>query len=420
MSPQCQGVLCCWPVLENRNVTNCRRRNLRAELLALAFACFAVGPLSVLWCHQAEGQDVKATPPITQLRAKAALIRLGTTYSRAQVATWLDARRFIVGRWDGTITVFRTMSSESEFGPVLVDALTTPSKQGIEMLANLGGGQFVSSNDAQSLVWWRQVDNDFLPLTLPFAPKYGTAVSAVRVDQNDQDLLFVGHQHGYLTIWSLSDGNERRARPAERSTLRLMRAISLRSGDPVQWQGQSWHIRGLAVCGHRRVISVAEDGDICLLEVPSGKILSRRRYNASAQRGLNDVAVLGDLIAVVNCAVGDADNNLWIYRIAGNSLDLVAGKRLILDNTRDQVFTFSFELFEFGGQPHFVASTEEGVIWLGTVKGNKIVTHNQAKVALEGGVVLALAPSNKTVLSVGHKIQTFTIGSRPVREGEIK
>lgn len=399
---------------------NCRRQILRAELLAVAFACFAAGPLSTLWCHQAAGQDLKATSPITQLHSNAALIQLGTTYSRAQVATWLDAKRFIVGRWDGTITVFRTMSSESEFGPVLIDALTTPSKQGIEMMASLGGGQFVSSNDAQSLVWWRQIDNDFSPLALPFAPQYGTAISAIRVDQHDQDLLLIGHQHGYLTIWSLSDGNVRRSQPAGPPKPRLMRAISLRSGDPVPWPGQSWHVRGLAACGEGRVISVAEDGDICLLEVPSGRTLSRRRYNAPAQRGLNDVSVLGDLVAVVNCAVGNEDNNLWIYRVAGNSLELVAGEKLILDKTRDQVFTFSVELFEFDGQPHFIASTAEGLIWLGTVKDNKIVVLNQAKVAFEGGVVLALAPSNETVLSVGHKIQTFAIGPRPVIEGVIK
>ena len=401
-------------------MTNCRRRKLLAKLFALAFACFAAGPLSAVWCRQATGQDLKAVPPIRQLPSNAALIQVGTTYSRAQVATWLDAKRFIVGRWDGTITVFHTKSSESEIGPILIDAVTTPSKQGIEMMASLGGGQFVSSNDGQSIVWWRQIDNNFSPLTLPFALKYGVAVSAVRVDRHEQNWLLVGHQHGYLTIWSLSDDNARRCQAAGPPKPRLIRAISLRSSDPVPWQWQSWHIRGMAACGQGRVISVAEDGDICLLEVPSGRTLSRRRYNAPAQRGLNDVAVLGDLVAVVNCAVGNEDNNLWIYRVAGNSLELVAGEKLILDKTSDQVFTFSVELFEFDGQPHFVASTEEGLIWLGTVKDNKIIVLNQTKVAFEGGVVLALAPSNETVLSVGHKIQTFAIGPRPVIEGVIK
>jgi len=403
--------------LEKRNVTNCRRRFSRAELLAWAFACFTVSSIPAIDCHRAEGQELKSTSSITQLHSNATLIQLGTTYSRAQVVTWLDTRRLIVGRWDGTITIFRTMASESEFGPVLIDALTTPAKGGIQMLANLGGGQFVSSNDGQSLVWWRPGENGFSPLTLPFAPAYGTAVSAIRVAGNGQNWLLVGHQSGHLTVWSVSDGKDRHSQSAEPPTLQLVRAVSLRSSDPVRWPGQSWHVRGLAACRQGRVVSVAEDGDICLLEVPSGKIVARRRYTPQAQRGLNDVAALGDLVAVVNCAVGDEDKNLWIYRVAGDSLELVASKRLVLDETRDQVFTFSVELFEFHGQPHFVASTEEGLIWLGTVKDNKIVILNQAKVAFEGGVVLAIAPSNETVLSVGHKIQTFAIGPRPVREG---
>lgn len=199
-------------------------------------------------------------------------------------------------------------------------------------------------------------------------------------------------------------------------TPRLLRAVSVRSDDPIPWQWQTWHVRGLAACGPGRAVSVAEDGDICLLEIPSGKILSRRRYHATARRGLNDVAVLGDLVAVVSCAVGSDDHNLWIFRLVGNSLILVAGQTLISDKTREQAFTFSVELLDFDGLPHFVASTEEGLIWLGTVKDHKIGILNQAKVAAEGGVVLALAPGTATVLSVGHKIQTFAIGPRPARK----
>jgi hypothetical protein len=196
---------------------------------------------------------------------------------------------------------------------------------------------------------------------------------------------------------------------------RLIRAVSLRSKDPVSWQFQSWHIRGLAACGPGRAVSVSEDGDICLLEIPSGKILSRRRYNATAQRGLNDVATLGDLVAVVNCAVGSADHNLWIYRISGNSLVPLGSHKLVLDELRDPVFTFSVELFEFEGQPHFVASTEEGLIWLGMVKDNRIVVLNQMRMAIEGVGVLALNPQRQTVLAVGHKVQLFSVGRRPVQ-----
>jgi len=320
-----------------------------------------------------------------------------------------------VGRWDGTLSLFRTMASESETGPVLLDAMSLPSKRGIEMVVGLGHGQFVSSNDSASLAWWQESNQGFSPTSLPFDGNFGTAVSGLRVTWNKRDLLLVGHQHGVVTIWSLGDY----ARLSQRQNPprpQLLHTVSVRSETPIPWQFQSWHVRGFACCGEGRVISVSEDGDICLLELPTGTVRWRRRYNPMAKRGLNDVAVLNDLVAVVNCAVGSGDSNLWLYRLGDDSLDLIANAALIQDKTRDQVFAFSVKLVEFEGQPHFVASTEEGLIWLGTVKDNKIDDLKPIKVAPVGGVVLALAPETKTVLSVAHKIQLFAVGLRPVEE----
>lgn len=392
----------------------CRgRQHLCAKLLALAW--LVAGSSAALPSHQALGQELNPTSPAAQLRSTTALIPLGTTYSRAQAAAWLDAKRFVVGRWDGTLTLFRTMSTESELGPVLTDALATPSKLGVQMVAPLTAGSFVSSNDAQSLVWWRPVGNGFSATPLPFAPDYGMATSAVQVDQHGAAFLLVGHEQGYVTIWRLGVDPGSSPRSAAAAP-RLVRAVSVRSDDPIPWQFQTWHVRGLAAQGSGRAVSVSEDGDICLLEVSSGRILARRRFSATARRGLNDVAVLGDLVAAASCAAGGKDDNLWIYRIVGNSLAPVASRSLRLDQAREQVFAFSVELFAYHGQPHFSASTEEGLIWLGTVKDHKIVILNQAKVAAEGGVVLALGPENHTVLSVGHKVQTFAIGPRPVNQ----
>src|SRR5687768_16066524 len=60
----------------------------------------------------------------------------GTTYARAQVLHWVDDTTFAIGRWDGTLAVFRTPNA-GEFGPVVTQAMAAPSGRGIEMIRAL-------------------------------------------------------------------------------------------------------------------------------------------------------------------------------------------------------------------------------------------------------------------------------------------
>jgi len=385
-----------------------------APLLAMAGLLLGILLTATAQDDQARSptQLVTTAPP----RAGTGLIPLGTTYSRAQAAAWLDAKRFVVGRWDGTVTVFRTRDRETEFGPVLIEALATPSRRGVEMVARLGNERFVTSNDTQSIAFWRSGNTGVTSHLVPYSPSFGMAVSAIHVERIDTSgLLIVGHEQGYVTFWSW-DEVEPHDSPGSRNRVpKLIRAVSVRSDSPVSWQWQTWHVRGLAKVDPNRLVTVSEDGDICLLDISSGTILSRRRYHAAAARGLNDVAVVGDLVAVVNCAVGEDDRNLWVYQIEEDRLNLVDSRKLILDKTRDPVFTFSVELLKIADRPHFIVSTEEGLIWLGIVKDNKIEILDHKTVAAEGGVVLALSPENETILAAGHQIQTFTMGPRPVQ-----
>lgn len=71
------------------------------------------------------------------------------------------------------------------------------------------------------------------------------------------------------------------------------------------------------------VITAAEDGDLCLVDVASMRVVHRQRYNPDAQPGLNGLALHGDLLLATNCTVGTGERNLWLYRINRAGLTLL-------------------------------------------------------------------------------------------------
>ena len=90
-----------------------------------------------------------SAPATTSLPLKG----LGTTYSMAQAVRWLDERSFAIGRWDGTLTIFRRRQEQAS-APVITAALVVPSVAGVEMIAQIKEMLFASSNDAKSIVVW--------------------------------------------------------------------------------------------------------------------------------------------------------------------------------------------------------------------------------------------------------------------------
>jgi hypothetical protein len=78
----------------------------------------------------------------------------GATFSMAQDTRWLDTDYFAVGRWDGSLDVFRFNPQES-LGPLIRTAVSSPSSNGVQMITRLSSRAFVSSNDASSMIIWR-------------------------------------------------------------------------------------------------------------------------------------------------------------------------------------------------------------------------------------------------------------------------
>ena len=81
------------------------------------------------------------------------LTPLGTTYTMAQEASWLDDEHFAVGRWDGSLGIFAFAQSQTQ-GPVINWAVNSPAQEGVQLITSLGPNSFASSNDEGSIAVW--------------------------------------------------------------------------------------------------------------------------------------------------------------------------------------------------------------------------------------------------------------------------
>ena len=118
--------------VETPRVLGSRLRSALSAAVVLAFVLAAPGPG---FADQRSAQSVKPA---------------GVTFNLAQVLDWIGEGVFAVGRWDGTISVFR-VPGQNEFGPMVLQAMSTPSGRGIDMLAVADDLSFFTS-DGQ-IVW---------------------------------------------------------------------------------------------------------------------------------------------------------------------------------------------------------------------------------------------------------------------------
>lgn len=317
-----------------------------------------------------------------------------TEYTRVQTGDWIDEERFVVGRWDGSVAVFRKPSA-GEYNPVLMDIRRSQDGSGVEFAMSLSGGFVVSTDGSSTLEVWKPNDSS-MTQRYPYDVKFGTANSGIEVETGSYHLLVTGHAEGWIVIWSFANG-----------ALKLEKAVDLRSPDPISSPYPLKNIRGLAHWSGSKIVAGSEDGDIAVVDVGTGNVTFRQRYNDSAQRGINSISVVGDHLLVSNCSVGRGDKNLWLFKLESTKLSLLDSINLIDDRSRPQSFNFDADLFQIGETLRFFASTEEGFIWAGTIASDKILPTNTAYVASDGGAFLDVSPSGKTVLAAAHRIYLF-------------
>lgn len=294
----------------------------------------------------------------------------GVTYSMAQEAAWIDLQHFAVGRWDGSMSIFAFNQSQT-VGPLITAAVSSPSSEGVQMLTWLAPGVFASSNDDSSMIVWTSSSSTWQDLqqlsVLQYSSTFGAANSGDSFNIGNTLYLIAEHANGYVTIWS---GN------TDGTGLALVTSVDVRSAHPTNpWNLHN--VRGVAsifwtdTTGY--VVTGSEDGDLCVIEVPSGTILSRTVYNPNAQRGINSIATLGQNLLVANCSVGPDDKNLWYFWINSNdwSITLRDSTNLKVNPNAPQVFNFDVIWAQYSGGICFFSSTEEGALWMGTITNNQ-------------------------------------------------
>ncbi|NEC89620.1 hypothetical protein [Streptomyces sp. SID12501] len=298
----------------------------------------------------------------------------GVRYSMAQSLAWLDSGHFAVGRWDGSMSVFEFTASTTE-GPLIREAVSSPAFQGVRMVAALPGKSLVSSNDDGSVALWHALGGRWTNLALvgtyAYDPSLGAATSGCAVGANS---LVVGHSTGRLSVWAYHP---------ERRRLTFLRVVDLRNPQPVN----PWGLHDINAVDvdkatestrSARVVTGSEDGYVCVVEVPSGDVLSQQVFNPRAQRGINDLGLRDGSLLVANCSVGPSDSNLWYYTLDRKrwTFELRDQANLIIDTGRPQAFNFNTVWGTYSGGPCWFASTEEGALWMGTAgSGIEVIGH---------------------------------------------
>ncbi|HUZ25285.1 MAG TPA: hypothetical protein VMV07_16135 [Streptosporangiaceae bacterium] len=301
------------------------------------------------------GPEQASTVPLTQG---------GTTYDMAQEVTWLDSEHFAVGRWDGSLSIFAFESAQYT-GPLITTAVNTPAEEGVQMITRLPACAVVTSNDDASLGLWVAPAGQWADLrlarTVSYGSSLGVATSGTWLSAGSPSTLVVGHDSGFVSLWSYN--------PANRALI-FSKSVNLQNPNPVN-PFDSHVIYGMATLTPGPsgvVVAGSDDGYVSLIAVPSGNILSQTVFNPSAQRGINSVSVQGNRLLVSNCSVGPDDYNLWYYSIqtAPWGVTLLDKTNLIIDTQRAQVFDFDAIWGSYASGPCWFASTEEGVLWMGT------------------------------------------------------
>jgi hypothetical protein len=321
----------------------------------------------------------------------------GTTPALAQALDWLDGETFAVGRWDGTISVFR-LPHNGEFGPVITAAAAAPSGHGIEMIAHVDEKTLVTSDGPGRLSVWSDAGGALTLLAMaPYDAAFGTANSGTAMKVGGGSMFVSGHEGGQVVIWRWSSG-----------ALTLLKAIDVRTKAAPANPWGLHNIRGLAPWRGTTVVTGSEDGDIVGLGLPDGVELFRTRFSATAQRGINSVSVLGDTLLVSNCAVGAADKNAWLFDLSSGRPTLADAENLELDTQRSQTFDFNAVLVPTSGAKiEFFATTEEGLLWQGHADGGKLVMSGLTKVSTDGGASMAASPDGRFVAIAAAFVRLF-------------
>jgi hypothetical protein len=375
---------------------------MRAVRYARARAAAAVPVPPVVRSRRALGE--------TGFTSGLPLTQGGVTYDIAQEVVWVDTEHFAVGRWDGSMSIF-SFETAQYAGPLINTVVNTPGEEGVQMITLLPGHVIATSNDNASLSLWLSPAGHWADLvslgTRSYDPSLGVATNGAWLPAGQPSTLVVGHDSGYVSLWSYNP----RAR-----ALSFVRSVGLQNPKPVN-PFNSHVIYGMTTLTQAgptaSVVAGSDDGYISIVAVPSGKILSQTVFNPAAQRGINSVSVTGNKLLVTNCSVGANDYNTWYFTIdmATYALTLIDKANLIIDTSLVQAFNFDAIWGSYSSGPCWFASTEEGVLWMGTADTSLNVIGYQNLSDRAFGAALAFTGGPGRLAVVIDDLNQFITGS---------
>lgn len=333
----------------------------------------------------------------------------GATYAMAQAAEWLDREHVAVGRWDGTLSVFRWTTSATS-GPLITVAVSDPAAEGVQAIQRISDTCFSTSAGSGHLALWARGERGWADVRVSLVAydrALGAANSMALVRRRPFPLLAVGHASGLLSLWVV-DPRERRLRSAG--------TADVRHPEPVNPWGLQ-NIRGVSVThGSSHLVAGSESGAISIVEIDGLVVSSQTLFSAEARRGVNSIALRGRSLLVATCAVRDDEPNLWYFELDDHLAPRrMASSSLRVDVRSQQVFNFSTVWIGRARQGQFVSSTEEGALWMGRAWSGRISLVGYREVTSPLGSALAWDGNGRLVLA-GHDLYEFEVAAaRPVR-----
>ena len=338
------------------------------------------------------------TPP-PQAHASGELLDSGRTYLQAQTLRWVDGERFAVGRWDGSITLFRRPAYPRESGPVLLQSLASGSGREVGKVDVLPSGDLLTSDSADRLSIWAPEGEGFRHShDAVYDAAAGMLNSGCLVEDRGRLTYVSGHENGRVIFWPVN----------ARGPLRPLAPIDVRSPDPIRSPYPIKNVRGVVPWREGIVVTGAEDGDLCLVSVRIRTIFHRQRYNPAAQRGINGLALLGDLLLVSNCTVGTGEPNLWLFRVTTSGFTLLDSKYLATAPDVPDIFSVSLALTKIGDELHFYATTGEGILWHGRIENDRLLPLDSVTTGHPGvAPVLDILPGASFLATADHDVRVF-------------
>ena len=148
-----------------------------------------------------------------------------------------------------------------------------------------------------SLALWTQTEGGFaLRSIVEFPSQLGAVTSGALVSVGTQKVLLIGHESGFVSLWQKT-----------RWSLAWLGQTDVRSPSPVPSPYALRHIRAVVPWKDSLVLVGSEDGDVTQLRLRlvahgvDAVVIHRARHSPTAQRGINGMALLGDLLAVTSC-----------------------------------------------------------------------------------------------------------------------